>query len=214
MTDSLTLTARPWPRFLSFIAGLGMIVFSALTIQHFFAANYPATIFAGSFCDINAFFNCDSSAFSPISQFFGVPIGYFGLMTGAMVLLGAVFPSGRLESTNKTIALLNVLGVVSLLAFSLLYHRSLCLLCSGFYVFSFVSFVLFWRYSAAAWVAPSIAVLAAGAVAVGGGAYGMRMYHDARKDAQFGGASTRIVRQYYGLAQVKAPSLISPYWVL
>jgi protein-disulfide isomerase len=74
--------------------------------------------------------------------------------------------------------------------------------------------VLFWRYSTAAWIAPSVAVVATAAVVVGGGAYGVRLYHDARRDAQFGGAATRIVRQYYSLAPVQAPSVISPYWVL
>jgi uncharacterized membrane protein/protein-disulfide isomerase len=220
MPDSHTANARPWPKVLSLIAGAGMIVFSALTIQHFFAANYPATIFAGSFCDINAFFNCDSSAFSPISQVMGVPIGYFGLMAGAMVVLGALFPSERLERTNKTISLVNVVGVIGLLAFSLAYHRSLCLLCSGFYLFSFLNLWVFWRYGVGAaqgrgsWLRPSLAVLVTSAVIVGGGAYVMRQYHDARRDAQFGGAATRIVRQYYSLAPVHAPSVISPYWVL
>ncbi len=75
---SLTLRGLTWPRALSFISGLGMMAASVLTIIHFFQANYPATIFQGSFCDISAFFNCDSSAFSSISQVAGVPLGYFG----------------------------------------------------------------------------------------------------------------------------------------
>ena len=222
MAESLSVTARPWPRILSLASGVGMMVFSLLTIEHFFAANYPATIFSGSFCDINAFFNCDSSARSPISQVLGVPIGYFGFMAGALVTLGALFPSERLERTNKSIALVNAVGVVGLLAFSIGYHRSLCLLCSGFYLFSFLSVVLFWRYGAgrgepsmvARWFRPSAAVLATAAVAVGLGAYAMRLYHDARRDAQSGGAATRIVRQYYALATVPLPSLISPYWTV
>lgn len=69
-----------------FFAGLGMAVFSLLTIRHFFLANFPETIFRGSFCDISAFLNCDSSAFSPIAHFRGVPLGYFGLV------LGIIFP--------------------------------------------------------------------------------------------------------------------------
>lgn len=145
MPDSLILTGSTWRRALSFLAGVGMMVFSALTIQHFFAANYPESIWTGSFCDINAFFNCDSSAFSPISQVFGVPIGYFGFMVGALVALGAVFPSDALERTNPSLALVNVLGVVALFLFSVIYHRSLCLLCSGFYVSSILSFAVFWR---------------------------------------------------------------------
>jgi uncharacterized membrane protein len=214
MTESLRAPARPWPRALSLVSGLGMMVFAALTVEHFFAANYPATIFAGSFCDINAFFNCDSSAYSPASQVFGVPIGTFGFAVGALVALGALFPSDRLERTNKTIALANVVGVVALLAFSLGYHRSLCLLCSGFYLFSILSAALFWRARAVPWIRPSLAVTATAAVAVGLGAYSMRLYHDARRDAQSGGAATRVVRQYYSLATVPLPSLVSPYWTV
>jgi len=108
-----------------------MIAASFLTIRHFFLANYPKTIFAGSFCDISAFLNCDSSAFSPISQIAGVPLGYFGLILGAIFALGALFPSERFERTNKSLSLLNFLGVIALLSYSILILKSLCLLCSG-----------------------------------------------------------------------------------
>ncbi len=130
-------------RFLSFLSGLGMIAASVMTIRHFFLANYPASIYTGAFCDISAFFNCDSSAFSPISQVLGVPIGYFGLFVGVLVVLGAVFPSAAFERTNKFLALANVLGVVGLFLYSVFVLGSLCLLCCGYYVFSILSFILF-----------------------------------------------------------------------
>jgi hypothetical protein len=56
MAQSLTLNGRAWLRSLSFLSGLGMILASYLTIKHFFDANFPTSIWAGSFCDINAFF--------------------------------------------------------------------------------------------------------------------------------------------------------------
>jgi uncharacterized membrane protein len=89
----LTIGGRPIARSLSFLFGVGMIVASIMTIRHFFLANYPTSIYEGSFCDINAFFNCDSSAYSVISQVAGVPLGYFGLIVGALVAIGALFPS-------------------------------------------------------------------------------------------------------------------------
>ena len=146
MQDSLTLSANPVRRFLSFAAGAGMLVMSAITIDHFYAANYPESIYEGSVCDISAFFNCDSSAFSAISNFGGVPMGYFGLIVGLLVMLGAVFPSEKFERTNKTLALLNVIGVVVLLVYSVVWLGSLCLLCSAYYVASLISLWLFWRY--------------------------------------------------------------------
>src|SRR5512136_1606924 len=94
---TLTLGGLTGPRIWSLVSGIGMIAASVLTISHFFLANYPATIFTGSFCDVSAFFNCDSSAFSAISQVLGVPLGYFGLFMGALVLLGALLPSEAFE---------------------------------------------------------------------------------------------------------------------
>ncbi|HVP89816.1 MAG TPA: vitamin K epoxide reductase family protein [Terriglobales bacterium] len=217
--SSLTLNGLTWPRVLSFLSGLGMAAASVLTIRHFFMANYPATIFTGSFCDISAFFNCDSSAFSPIAQVFGVPLGYFGLFMGALVMLGAVIPSPAFERTNKFLSLLNVLGVAGLFLYSVLVMHSLCLLCSGYYLFSILSFVLFWRYGLgrgergflARWVRPSFRLLVVFGVVALAGAYGFLLYNDAKKEAQVGQAAN-IVRQYYELPKVAWPSLISPYW--
>ena len=221
MPEPLTASVRPWPRLLSGLSGLGMTVFSVLTIQHFFAANYPETIFAGSFCDINAFFNCDSSARSPIAQLWGVPIGFFGAMIGALVLLGAAFPSDRLTRTNRSLALVTAAGAVGLGLFSVIYHGTLCLMCSGFYVSSWISLFVFWRAGRVGegslggpWLRPSLSVLAAAAVVVASGAWSMRQYHEARRDAQLGGAATRVVRQFYALDRVAWPSVISPYWIV
>ena len=146
MEQALTVGKHPWRRLWSFLAGSGMIAASAMTIRHFFLANFPDSIYKGAFCDISAFFNCDGSAFSPIAQFRGVPMGWFGLVVGSLVVLGAVFPSPRFERTNKSLALLNALGVLALLGYSIFVLKSLCLLCSGFYLFSLLSFFLFWKF--------------------------------------------------------------------
>jgi uncharacterized membrane protein/predicted DsbA family dithiol-disulfide isomerase len=220
-TPGRTLTLKGWKprRVLSFIAGAGMIAASVMTIRHFFIANYPKTIFSGSFCDISAFFNCDSSAFSPISQIMGVPLGFFGMFMGALVVLGTIFPSEVFERTNKSLSLLNVLGVVGLFLYSVLHLGSLCLLCSGFYLFSIMSFVLFWIYGIdhetknplKRWVRPSLKLLVVFAVIAAAGAYGFIQYHDARKAAQTGTA-VNIVKQFYELPKVASPSFLSPYW--
>ena len=222
MHGSLTLNGTTWPRILSFVFGLGMIVASWLTIEHFFAANYPATIWAGSFCDLNAFFNCDSSAFAMISAVGGVPIGYFGAMAGALVCLGAVFPSEAFERSNKTIALLNAVGVVFLLVYSVVVMGSLCLLCAGYYLFALASLVLFWRdgIDRAAptflqrWLRPSVKHLATFAVVTLVGAQGMALYHQAKRDAQSGGVAARVVEQYFSLPEVPEPSFLSPFWTV
>ena len=220
-THARTLTLGGWKlrRVLSFIAGAGMIAASVMTIDHFFKANYPKTIFAGSFCDISAFFNCDSSAFSEISQVVGIPLGFFGMFMGALIVLGTVVPSEAFERTNKSLSLLNVLGVVALFLYAVLHLGSLCLLCSGFYLFSIMNFVLFALYGIdrepknpfRRWVRPSLKLLVVFAVIAAAGAYGMIEYHDARKAAQTGTA-VNIVRQFYELPKVALPSFLSPYW--
>jgi uncharacterized membrane protein/protein-disulfide isomerase len=218
MEASLTGNGRVGRRILLFVSGLGMVIASILTIRHFFMANYPQSIFQGSFCDINAFFNCDSSAFSGISQIHGVPLGYFGLVVGTLVTLSAVFPSPAFERTNKTIAALNAAGVIGLFLFSVLYLKSLCLLCSGYYVFSLLSFGLFLAYGIdrneqsrlRRWFRPSWKHVAAYAVLSAAGAWGMILFHDAKIEAQTGVAA-RVVKEYFNLPTVKYPSFISPF---
>jgi uncharacterized membrane protein/protein-disulfide isomerase len=220
-TRSLTLNGLTLPRVLSFIAGAGMIAASVLTIRHFFQANYPATIFTGSFCDISAFFNCDSSAFSPISQVLGIPLGFFGLFMGGLIVLGTIIPSEKFEKTNAFLSFFNVLGVVGLFLYSVLHLGSLCLLCSGFYFFSIINFILFAVFGAtgeargflARFGRPSFRLLVVFALVAGAGAYGFIQYHDARKQAQTGTALT-IVKQYFELPKVAWPSYISPDWVV
>jgi uncharacterized membrane protein len=219
MEESLTLGGGMWRRALSFVSGLGMAVFSIMTIEHFYAANFPESIFEGSFCDISAFFNCDASAYAGISSLAGVPLGYFGLFVGILVAVGAVFPSVTFERTNKTISLLNAAGVVVLVVYSVFFLGSLCLLCSGFYIFSLVSFFLFWRYGIdrgggflGGWFRPSLKHLVVFAVLALLGASGFTLYTDARRMAQSGGVAARAVKEYYNLATVEWPSFISPFW--
>ena len=221
MQSSTLPEQRVGHRTLSFLSGAGMVAASAFTIKHFFAANYPASIFAGSVCDINAFFNCDGSAYSSISQIAGVPLGYFGLMVGGLVALGALFPSAGLERTNKSIAALNVAGVVSLFLYSVFVLGSLCLYCTGYYVFSILSLLVYARFRpgpAPAMVRlgffrPSIRHLGAFAFVTAAGAWGMVLYHQARKDAQTG-IAMKAVSEYFSLPEVPLPSLISPYWTV
>jgi uncharacterized membrane protein/protein-disulfide isomerase len=216
---SLTLGGLTIPRLLSFLSGAGMIAASVLTIQHFFAANYPETIFTGSFCDISAFFNCDSSAFSGIAQVMGVPLGYFGLFMGSLIVLGTIIPSEAFERTNKFLSLGNFLGVIALLLYSVFYLKSLCLLCSGYYLFSIFNFILFAVYGIDGdraslldrYFRPSFRLLVVFAMVALAGAYGFVLYHDARKQAQTGTALS-IVKEYYELPKVNLPSYISPYW--
>ena len=221
MEKTLTINGINMRRILSFLFGIGMAAASFLTIQHFFQANYPESIFEGSFCDINAFFNCDSSAFSEISQVLGIPLGFFGLIAGLIVSLGAVFPSEKFERTNGFIALGNVIGVVVLLVYSIAVMGSLCLLCSGYYLFSILSFFLFWKYGVGRdtygvvgrLFRPSFKLLVVFTALTALIGVGVREFHAVKRDAQEA-VSMRIVRQFYELPVVGNPSFISPYWTV
>jgi uncharacterized membrane protein/thiol-disulfide isomerase/thioredoxin len=221
MKKEATLNERRWPRVLSFFSGIGMMAASLLTISHYFLANFPESIFEGSFCDISTFLNCDSSAFSAISQVMGIPIGYFGLIIGGLVALGALFPSNRFERTNAFIALVNVLGVLSLFFYAVFVSHSLCLLCIGYYIFSILSFVLFWRFGIGQgegrfpgrFFRPSIKMLTTFACITLLGAYGMINYHTAREKVRESLAD-KIVKQFYELPVVNDPSFLSPFWTV
>ncbi|MEW5902079.1 MAG: vitamin K epoxide reductase family protein, partial [Acidobacteriota bacterium] len=178
MPESLTLEDAGRRRFWSFVTGAGMAAASVLTIRHFFNANFPASIFAGSFCDLSTFFNCDSSAFSSIAHFWGVPMGYFGLLVGGLVVLGALFPSAAFERSNKFLSLFNALGVVGLFIYSVFFLKTLCLLCTGYYVFSLWGFFLFWKHGLAKGV-PSVRHLAVFACVGLAGAYGFHVFYHA-----------------------------------
>jgi predicted DsbA family dithiol-disulfide isomerase/uncharacterized membrane protein len=211
MPKSLTLEGASTRRFWSFFAGAGMIAASVMTIRHFFLANFPESIHKGAFCDISAFLNCDSSAYSSIAHFRGVPMGFFGLMAGSLVVLGSLFPSAAFERTNKLLGHANALGVVALLAYSVFVLESLCLLCSGYYVFSLLSFFLFWRYGLPLGF-PSLKILTVAAVVFLAGARGFQLHYGAKQQAQLGGVAAGVVREFAGLAEVKAPSFLSPFW--
>jgi D-alanyl-lipoteichoic acid acyltransferase DltB (MBOAT superfamily) len=90
---SLTLRGMNKISILHLVTSLLVIVSAFLSLRHFFIANFPTSIFEGSFCDISPFFNCDNSAYSFIAQIFGVPIGYFGIAVGMASLMGILFPS-------------------------------------------------------------------------------------------------------------------------
>lgn len=219
MSQQATVEGWSVSRVLGLVAGAGMMVFSALTVQHYFAANYPVSIFEGSFCDINAFFNCNSSAFSSISAVAGVPIGWFGMALGGLFALGALFPGAALERTNRALSLGNAAGVIALLAYSVAVLGSLCLLCSGYYAFSFVALGALWARSrgdgtslTARWLRPSLLHMASFAAVALLGAWGMGEYHAVRKEAQSGGVAARVVSQFFSLPEVPWPSEISPYW--
>jgi len=192
-----------------------MAACSVLAIHHFFAANYPAVIFHGEFYDVTARWNCDSFDYSALSQIAGVPLGYFGLVAGCLVCLGAPFPGGGLERANRLIGVLNILGASALQLISILHLRTICPLWSGYWLFSVLSvFVLYKTPSEKAsgfgktWLTAPPKHIAAIVAIAALGAFGFRAFSQVEEELSI----NRAVKEYFSLAQVKLPSLISPYW--
>ena len=194
-----------------------MAVCSVLAIHHFFVANYPAAIFHGEFYDLSQLWNCDNFDYSALSQVAGVPLGYFGLVVGCVVCLSALFPAGGLERTNRPIGVLNLLGASALQLISIFHLQTICPLWSGYWLFSILSvFVLcktspekpsgLWKK----WLTAPPKHLTAVVVIAAVGAYGFRAFSQVEQELSI----NRAVKEYFSLAQVKLPSLISPYWTV
>jgi uncharacterized membrane protein len=228
---------RAWTAARAFVllSGVGMVVFAALTVAHYFDARYPGSIAAGSACDLNAFFNCSGLAYSRLASLAGVPIGWLGMALGALVALTALRPSEPLGRTARPLAALNVALVVVLLLFSLLVLRAVCLLCLGYHATSFVALGALWAWGrrsaqpeggaatsarataaplARRWSRPDLALLALFGVFAALGAWGVGEYHGVRREAQVGGVASRVVGQFYSLPRVPWPSEISRFWTV
>jgi len=221
--DEKSLTLRGVNKLSIFhlVISILVIVSAFLSLRHFFIANFPTSIFEGSFCDISGFFNCDSSAYSFIAQIFGIPIGYFGMAVGMASLMGIFFPSATFERTNKFINFFNVIGIFVLIIISLFLLKSVCLLCAAFYIFSFINFGLYYKYGIDSengfikqHLRPNVRYLFGIGLLTIIGAVNIYFYHQAKIEAQGGGVASKIAQQYFSLPKVKNPSIISPYYTI
>lgn len=213
MSEKKTLTTKgitiPHALFLLLnFVGIGVTIY--LT-KHYFDVHFPANagIMANSACDISSFFNCDAATFSPIAAIAGVPLGIFGLLISLIFIGGSLFPSEKMESTNKFLALLNALGCLLLLAYSLIVLKSLCPFCSAYYITSFIIFYLFWKKSSLPY-SPSLKVLtgylvfAAIVVVISNNIVSARVEKQEALSAQ-------IIKQFEELPDLGKPEFVSPF---
>lgn len=218
---SLTLNGINPTVIIHLIVSILVISSSYLSLRHFFVANFPASIYDGSFCDISAFFNCDSSAYSFIAKIFGIPLGYFGIAIGLASLMGIIFPSASFERTNIFLNFFNALGIAGLIFISLFVLKSICLLCLAYYIFSIINFWLYSRYGIGSkqgfirkFLQPNVRFLFGIGLLTLLGALNIYAFHQAKIEAQGGGVASRIVQQYFSLPKVNNPSIISPYYTI
>ncbi len=148
------------------LIGVSMTAVSWYLTQHYFAVRFAQGLAGDSLCQINSYFNCDRATESPVAQIFDAPIAFLGMMIGAFVVLAALIR--KHAGTLFVILLLNFLGCLGLLAYSLLELRSLCPFCTGYYFLSAVALFLLhkwktgWQVSAKVLVGYAAAILVVG----------------------------------------------------
>ncbi|MCB9090971.1 MAG: thioredoxin domain-containing protein [Halobacteriovoraceae bacterium] len=215
MSEKRTLTLRgmtiPHTLYLLLnVIGIGVTLY--LT-KHYYESNFPTGFGqASSVCDISSFFNCDAATFSSFSNIAGVPISLFGLIVHLCFIGSSIFGTEKSESTNKFIALLNAIGCLFLLVYSLTVLHSLCPLCSIYYLLSFTIFFFYFKFSELPW-APNFGILAIyGAVLLGISA--VTYFETQGNDKKQEQISSQIIDQYFNkLENLGNPEYESPFWI-
>ena len=145
----LTLNGLTTPNFIYLILSLGMVGVSTYLTNHFYETHFPTNLTGDSFCSISEFWGCDKATLSMFGSIFNVPTAFFGIVIGAMGIFGIIFSSEEFEKTLKSFSYINAIGCLLLLIYSLVVLGSLCPLCTIYYILSFASAFLFYRYSSA-----------------------------------------------------------------
>ena len=126
-----------------FFLSAGIIGVCLYLTHYYFQTIYPVNLENTSICDINNFFNCNTTTHSPVSNIFGVPISLLGLCVGILSMAGFCFNSQKYERTLYTILSINAIGCLFLLIYSLIVLKTLCPLCTLYYVLSFLLLIIF-----------------------------------------------------------------------
>lgn len=130
---------------ISLIALIGLITTIKLAIIYYNANFNPYAL--SSFCSINDFIDCDGIAKTTESQFFGIPLAYWGMFLYAFIFLMLFVDKLKnikflkfLEVFKNPYSYIAALGVISftismiLLCLSLFEIKKLCVLCAFTYL--------------------------------------------------------------------------------
>lgn len=206
---SLTQDGMTGTHALLILLACAMVFVGIYLTNHFFDAYFPTSLSQGTACNLSSYFNCDVATFSKLGHFSGVPLSFFGALVGGVLLLGSLFPSANMESTNKLIAFINGALCLLLLLYSLLFLKGLCPICMIYWLTSLAVFFLFYKYSNAPLIpSPKILVLYLLPLVLGGFFLHQHFYEQLDKQ-QRSGAS--LVDQFFSLPNLGEPKEDSPY---
>lgn len=209
---NLTLNGLTTPHIIYIIVSLAMVAVGIYLTSHFYQTYFPSGFGAeGSLCSGDGFWGCNKATESALGHILYVPTSFFGIVIGALGIIGAIFPSERMERTNKLFILLNALGCLGLLAYSLFALGGLCQFCTVYYVLSFTAAFLFIKNSQLPPI-PDFKIT---------GIYGVLVLIPAflmhnnflDKQSRQKSLSVQYVQQYEQLKNMGEPSFISPYMV-
>lgn len=153
MKQKLTLNGLTPMNALNILVAIVMASVCLYLTIHYFEVRFPSSIGGGSsLCDLSSFFNCDAATHSSVSNLFGIPISFFGMITSLVFLFSTFLPSEEQEKTCSALSKYNFIGCVVLFFYSLIVLGSLCPFCSLYYVLSGVMFWLYWKKGINSWL--------------------------------------------------------------
>ncbi|MCO4755983.1 MAG: thioredoxin domain-containing protein, partial [Bacteriovoracaceae bacterium] len=198
------------PHIIYLAVSLLMVVVSIYLTKHFYNIHFPSG-FGGedALCKGTGFWGCNKATQSALGHFFFVPTSLFGIIIGLLGLIGAFWNNSEVEKTNKFFVLLNALGCLGLLGYSLIALGGLCQFCTVYYVLSFIAAFLFLKHSSLKPI-PSLKVTAVYGVLLIIPALLMRNYFVDQSKKQ-NSLSGQYIQQYKNLPNKGEPNFISPY---
>lgn len=195
------------------IIATAMIGVSIYLTSHYFNVKFPTDITqASSLCNINSFFNCDTTTNSPLSNIAGVPISIFGILIGAFIFAGFVFRSDETEGTNHLILLVNAVGCFVLFLYSLIALGGLCPMCTVYYVLSWIAAFMFYKQSSIKLIDPKVFGIYALIAIIPSGILYKTISDKVTSNKSYNQKlSKSLLTQYWGLPNLGNPKIDSDY---
>jgi protein-disulfide isomerase/uncharacterized membrane protein len=194
------------------VIAAAMIGVSIYLTSHYFQVKFPTSITeASGFCNINAFFNCDTTTNSPFSNIAGVPISLFGILIGCFIFAGFLFKSDETEGTNHLILLANAIGCLVLFLYSLIGLGGLCPMCTVYYVLSWGAAFIFYKQSSIKLIDPKVFGIYALVALIGSGI----LYKSVSDKMSYNQKmADSLLTQYWGLPNLGNPKTDSDYRIV
>ena len=191
-----------------FVLSALMIGFSIYLTGHYFGLKFPTGLESGSLCNLNNFFNCDKTTLSPASNIAGVPISLFGIVMGALTMIGMFYKNENYEKTVYFTLVMNMIGCVILFFYSLIALGGLCPVCTLYYIASGFALWIFYKKSPSMVPAPAILVIFGVIFLV---VFFIAKMNINKRIENMSAVSNDLINQYYSLPNLGAPETPSEF---